>query len=110
VIDGIEYVAEERTWCNRFTNGLVGHKSNGQLYVEYYYLSANKSSSRYVWEDGTQLTDAELTIAKINLFKPISVPKKQMEHGLTEENIVKINIVKIENVLSLHAFGEKIGD
>ena len=107
-IDGIEYVPEQRTWAERITNGLIAHKENGQMYVEYYYLSANESSYEYRWEDGSLLTKEELEIAKRELFKPISAPKKQMEHGLDKEDTIKINIVKIENVVSLHAFGEQI--
>lgn len=109
VEDTKEFVAQERTWAERVNSFLVSHKDSGQMFVEYYYLNANKSSYVYKWEDGTELTKEELDKAR-TLFKKSSPSKKQFEAGLDEEEQVKVNIVKEENVLEIHAFGKTISN
>jgi hypothetical protein len=105
------YTPEPRKWGERIgSTVLFAH--NESIYLEYYYLSANsqKSTHHYVWGDGTQLTDEELTIAKeqYNLDPQKSVSKKQSSLGLTNENKVIINCMKIANVLSVKAFGTEL--
>lgn len=102
------FQAQPRPWATRITQGLIQHTENKQLYIEYYYLNANKSTSKYIWEDGTELTKDEFQFAKINLFKSHSTSKKQEDAGLTEDQQVKLNIVKMENVISIQAFGKYV--
>ena len=105
-VDNAEFVAAPREWLERIEGTpLCQHKESGQLYVEYFYLNANKSTAVYQWEDGTTLTEEELTKAK-EFFSVPSKSIKQIDAGLTEEETVKINIVKIDNVVSLKAWGE----
>jgi len=99
------FSAQPRTWATRINQGLIQHKETKQLYVEYYYLSINPTTSKYYWENNQELTPAELNYAKEFLFKPISQSKKQTEAGLNEQQQVKVNIVKIENVTYMKAFG-----
>lgn len=99
------FEATPRSWATRVSPGLIQHSESGQMYVEYYYLSAAPTTSQYVWENGEQLTTEELQHAKENLFKKHSPSAKQANAGLTEEQHVKVNIVKLENVTLLKAFG-----
>jgi uncharacterized protein YdcH (DUF465 family) len=98
---------QSRAWSEKVTNGLVRHKTSGEYYLEYYYLNANESTCEFVWENGDSLTEAELALVK-PLFKKPSVSKKQEEAGLDKKDQVKVNLVKIENVRCLKAFGETI--
>lgn len=107
-LDRETFIAQPRPWAERINECLIQHKENGQVYVEYYYLSNAPTTSKYIWEDGTELTEEELSYAKENLFKKHYASVKQAEVGLTEEQQVKVNIVKIENVISVSAMGEKI--
>jgi hypothetical protein len=106
-VDTKEFVAQERTWAERVNSFLITSKKSGEMYVEYYYLNANKSTYVYKWENGTPLTEEELTKAK-TLFKKSSSSKKQSEAGLDEEEQIKVNIVKEENIVSINAFGKTI--
>ena len=98
---------ESRSWSERINEVLIQHKTTKELYLEYYYLNANESEYKYVWEDNTELTKDELEKAR-ELFKKIYESKKQSEAGLDIEEQVKVNIVKIDNVRCIKAFGETI--
>jgi hypothetical protein len=104
----IEYIPAPREWMQRIDNSAIcQHKENGQMYLEYFYLNKNKCSYVYKWEDGTELTKDELTKAK-NLFVKTSPSKKQNDAGLDNEEQIKVNIVKMENIISVNAFGQSI--
>jgi hypothetical protein len=104
-----DFIADQqsRAWSRRLSEGLIQHKESAQLYVEYYYLSANKSVYVYQWENGTELTEQELAMVK-PLFAKSSSSKKQEEAGLDADDQVKVNIVKLENVVSIKAFGQEV--
>jgi hypothetical protein len=98
---------QSRAWSEKIKDGLVRHKTTGEYYLEYYYLNANESTSTYVWENEFPLTDEELAMAK-PLFKKSYSSKKQEEAGLDKKDQVKVNLVKIENVRKISAFGETV--
>jgi hypothetical protein len=108
---GTTYKPEPRKWGERIGD-LVLFTHNESVYLEYFYFNANsaKSTSEYVWDDGTPLTESELHDAKniFNLDPKKSVSKKQADLGLTDDNNVIINVIKIENVLSVKAFGHTL--
>jgi hypothetical protein len=105
------YKPEPRTWGERIgSTVLFNHKEN--IYLEYFYTNANshKSTFQYVWDDGTQLTEGETKKAK-DLFKldpQKTISKKQESLGLTEKTKIIVNCIKIENVLSVKAFGHRL--
>lgn len=98
---------QSREWSERITEGLVQHKDTKEFYLEYYYLNANKSEYKYVWENNVELTEGELTLAQ-SIFKKVYESKKQAEAGLDSEEQVKVNLVKINNVRCIKAFGETV--
>lgn len=100
------FKAQPRAWAERINQGLIRHKDSGQLYFEYYYLSNAPTTSKFVWENGVELTEEELAYAKENLFKKSSSSAKQSKAGLSEEQQVRVNIIKIQNVRSIKAFGK----
>jgi hypothetical protein len=98
---------QSRDWSERLTEGLVQHKTTKEFYLEYYYLNANESEYKYVWEDNSPLTEGELTMV-MSIFKKVYESKKQAEAGLDKEEQVKVNLVKIDNVRMVKAFGETV--
>lgn len=98
---------QSRAWSEKIKDGLVRHKTTGEYYLEYYYLNANESTYVYVWENDFHLTEEELAMAK-TLFKKSYSSKKQEEAGLDKKDQVKVNLVKIENVLEISAFGKTV--
>jgi hypothetical protein len=101
-----DFIPTPRPWFQRIDNSAIGtHQTTNQMYLEYFYLSANKSTYSYTWETGIELTEQELTQAKL-IFTKSYPSKKQEEAGLNPDQQIKINLVKIENIISIKAFGE----
>jgi hypothetical protein len=105
-LDNFDFTASPRTWGSRVENSaIIEHKN--EYYLEYFYLNANKSTYKYVWENGDELTQEELSIAKIDFLPVNNGSNKQAEAGLDKEEQIAINTVKIDNILSIKAFGKE---
>lgn len=111
-----EIEPQPRTWGERigksvlFTHTTKDGSTNS--YLEYFYLSANspKSSHIYVWDNGKQLTESELQTAKTqyNLDPKKKISTTQSDAGLTDENAIIINQIKLENIVEIHAYGNTL--
>lgn len=101
----------QRTWGERIGKTvLFTHKD--EIYLEYFYLNANskKSTFIYTWNNGDELTSQELLTAKtmFNLDPGKKISSTQSNAGLTEDNAVIVNCIKLTNIREIHAFGKTL--
>jgi hypothetical protein len=91
-------------WFNDYGVIIDGDKKGGNFQMRFYYHNALARNSRFVYgyEDGTPLTDVELTILQ-DYLKPVK--KGSGRQGTEKVEIV--NNIKLDNILSLNVLGKR---
>lgn len=80
-------------------------KDDKQHYLSV-FLNKNTVTKSVYFVDGRLATEEEIKLIKE--FTPLpSIPKKQLEYGVSEDNIVKTFAPKLDNVLKV-AFGKNV--
>ena len=110
------YKPEPRKWGERIGESVLfthtDKQENTNTYLEYFYVNANcdMSSHHYEWDNGERLTEPQLYYAQsvFNLDPPKKVSPKQEGLGLTDDNNIIVNCIKVDNVQSIKAFGHEL--
>lgn len=104
------YIAEKprgRSWVDGLEGILLVSDNDPNKF--YLRISENKNTKRHTeyFVDGKQATDEQIAVIKeFSPSKSYSC-KKQLEHGIAEEDVVVVKDVLLENIVSIQ-FGSKI--
>jgi len=102
-----DFTSMPRVWGKRIGNSaIIEHKE--KTYLEYFYLNANKSEYKFIFDDGTELNAEQLHKATLEFFATMPSRTRQTDAGLNPEDQVLVNDIAVENIQELHAFGEII--